>query len=102
MRDLLFALHGYFLSPILSLLWILIIVYIIMSWLFSGGIIDNRNPTARNIWSMLHSVIEPMARPLRRILPPLGQFDLSVLVIILAIPFVRDFALPRLIALVPF
>ncbi len=102
MRDLLAALHVYFVSPILTLLFFAIVVYVIMSWLFAGGVIQGHNPTARNIWSMLHGVIEPMARPLRRILPRLGQFDLSVLVIILAIPFVRDFAIPRLIALVPF
>jgi len=101
MRELLSAIHGYFLSPILTLLFFAIFIYVVMSWLFAGGMIDSRNPTARNIWSMLQGVIEPIARPLRNVLPPLGQFDLSILVIILAIPFVRDFAIPRLIALVP-
>ena len=84
-----------------QLIFFAIIIYIVMGWLFAGGVIDSRNQTARNIWSTLHSAIEPMARPLRRVLPQLGQFDLSVLIIILAIPFVRDFAIPRLIALVP-
>lgn len=102
MRDLLLALHSYFLSPLLTLLFFAIFIYVIMSWLFAGGMIDSRNPTARNIWSMLSGVIEPIARPLRNILPQMGQIDLSVLVIILAIPFVRDFAIPKIIGLVPF
>jgi len=101
MRDLLLALHVYFVSPLLTLLFFAIFIYVVMSWLFAGGIIDGRNMTARNIWNMLHGVIEPIARPLNRILPRMGQFDLGVLVIILAIPFVRDFAIPRLIGLVP-
>lgn len=102
MRDLLLALHAYFVSPILTLIFFAIFIYVVMGWLFAGGVIDNRNQTARNIWSMLHGAIEPMARPLRKILPTFGQFDLSILVIILAIPFVRDFAIPRFIMLIPF
>lgn len=102
MRDLFFALHNYFVSPILMLLWVAILVYVVMSWLFAGGIIDNRNPTARNIWSMLHGIIDPLARPIRKVLPPFGQIDLSLIVVILAIPFLRDFAIPRVIMLIPF
>lgn len=102
MRDLLAALHVYFVSPILTLLFFVILIYVIMSWLFAGGVIQQGNPTARQVMSMLHSVIEPIARPVRQIVPPLGQFDLSLFVVILAIPFLRDFAIPRVIALVPF
>lgn len=102
MRDILFALHNYFVSPILTLLWVAILVYVVMSWLFTGGIIDSRNPTARNIWSMLHGVIEPIARPIRNIVPQVGPLDLSLLIVILAIPFLRDFAIPRILMLIPF
>lgn len=101
MRDLFLALHIYFVSPILTILFFAIVIYVVMGWLFAGGVIDGRNQTARNIWSMLNGIIEPMSRPLRRILPTVGQLDLSVLIIILAIPFVRDFAVPRLIMLIP-
>lgn len=101
MRELLLALHGYFFSPILTLLWFVIIIYFVMSWLFVGGIIDGRNPTARNIFSMLQNVIEPLARPVRRVIPNVGGFDLSLFIVILAIPFLRDFLIPRIILLVP-
>lgn len=102
MRELFTALHLYFMSPILTLLWVVIIVYFVMSWLFVGGIIDGRNPTARNIWSMLQNIVEPLARPIRRFVPNMGGFDLSLFIVILAIPFVRDFAIPSLIRLIPF
>lgn len=102
MRDLLFALHGYFVSPILTLLWVAIIIYFVMSWLFVGGVIDQRNPTARNIWSMLQNIVEPLARPIRKFVPNFGGFDFSLFIVILAIPFLRDFLIPRVIKLVPF
>ena len=102
MRDLLFALHGYFISPVLTIYFYCLLVYVILGWLMIGGIIDNRNQTVRSIYSFLFSIIEPVAAPIRRILPPLGNLDLSILVIALAIPFIDNWLLPRLFMLVPF
>jgi len=42
-----------------------------------------------------------VARPIRRFIPPIGRLDLSVLIILLSIPFLRDYAIPRLISLIP-
>ena len=67
-----------------------------------GGVVDNRNQTVRSIYSFLYSIIEPVARPIRRIIPPIGNFDLSILIVALAIPFVRDWLIPRVIAAIPF
>ncbi|MEL7128025.1 MAG: YggT family protein [Pseudomonadota bacterium] len=101
MRGFLFDIYAYLISPIFGLLFLVVLVYVIMSWLFAGGILQTHNPTARNIWNMLHSVIEPMVRPLRRFIPPMGGFDLSLLVFILLIRFVDKALIPRLIMLVP-
>ncbi len=102
MRDLLFNLHAYFLAPILTLFFFCLIGYVILGWLMIGGVVDNRNQTVRSIYSFLHQIIEPIARPIRRIIPPIGNLDLSVLVIALAIPFLREYLIPRLILLIPF
>lgn len=102
MRDLLWALHSYFLSPILTLYFFAIVIYVILGWLMIGGVVDNRNQTVRSIYSFLFSIIEPVARPIRRLIPPMGNIDWSVLIIVLAIPFVRDWLLPRAILAIPF
>lgn len=102
MQDLLFALYGYFISPILTIYFFALLVYVILGWLMVGGVVDNRNQTVRSIYQFLFSIIEPVARPIRRIIPPLGNLDLSILVIALAIPFVKDWLLPRIILAVPF
>lgn len=102
MSDLLWALHSYFLSPILTIYFIAILVYVVLGWLMVGGVVDNRNQTVRSIYQFLYSIIEPVARPIRRVIPPLGNLDLSILVIALAIPFLRDWALPRVILAIPF
>lgn len=101
MRDLFWALHSYFISPILTIYFIAILVYVVLGWLMIGGVVDNRNPTVRSIYQFLFSIIEPVARPIRRFIPPIGNLDLSILVIALAIPFLRDWLIPRVILAIP-
>ena len=102
MQDLLTALYGYFISPILTIYFFALIVYVVLGWLMVGGVVDNRNPTVGSIYQFLFQIIEPVARPVRRIIPPLGNLDLSILVIALAIPFLRDWLIPRIILAIPF
>ena len=102
MQDLLGALHAYFISPVLQIYFIALLVYVILGWLMIGGVVDNRNQTVRSIYQFLYSIIEPVARPIRRIIPPMGSLDLSILVIALAIPFLRDWLIPRIILAIPF
>lgn len=80
----------------------MLLAYVILGWLMVGGVVDNRNQTVRSIYQFLFQIIEPVARPIRRFIPPLGNLDLSILVIALAIPFLRDWAIPRFILAIPF
>lgn len=102
MQSLLAAIHGYFLSPVLTIFFFALLVYVVLGWLMMGGVVDNRNQTVRSIYQFLFQIIEPVARPVRRVIPPLGNLDLSILVIALAIPFLRDWLIPRIILAIPF
>lgn len=64
-------------------IWIFIfaiIIQVIMSWV-SPGAQYYHNPAA----SLLHSLTEPLLRPVRRMLPPVGMIDLSPLVVTLCL-----------------
>ena len=102
MRELLWALHQYFFSPLLWLLAIALLVYVVLSWLMVMGVVDRRNPVPVQIYNFLGSTFEPMLRPIRRIIPPFNGIDLSILFLILIVQFLNGYALPRLIMLVPF
>jgi YggT family protein len=102
LQELLGALYGYFIAPLLTVYFFAIFAYVILGWLFVAGVVDRRNMTVNQIYSFLHSIIEPVAAPIRRFVPPIANLDLSVLIILLAIPFIRDWALPRLISAIPF
>ena len=102
MQSLLAAIHGYFLSPVLTIFFFALLVYVVLGWLMVGGVVATRNQTVRSIYQFLFQIIEPVARPVRRVIPPLGNLDLSILVIALAIPFLRDGLSPRIILAIPF
>lgn len=102
MRELLGALFVYFISPVLWLLQIVIIVYIVLSWLLAFGVVPRYNPTTRSIMNFCQAIIDPLVRPIRRIIPPIGMMDFSLFILILIVGFLQGYAIPRLISLVPF
>jgi len=101
MHDLLIAIYLYLLRPVLTLAFFVLMGYMIMSWLFTFGVLKPNNPVARQWWNFLHKLVEPILRPVRRFVPNLGQLDLAFLVVVLGILFVRDGLLPALINMVP-
>jgi YggT family protein len=68
----------------------LLIIQAIMSWLLAFNVINRRNQFVATVWSFMLAITEPVLRPLRRIIPPFGGLDLSPLVLLLAIYFIRD------------
>ena len=70
--------------------WILI-AQVVMSWLVAFKIVDTRQPIVRQIGTVLWRLTEPVLGPIRRILPTLGGLDLSPIVAILALTFLRIF-----------
>ncbi|KQN25111.1 osmotic-shock protein [Sphingomonas sp. Leaf33] len=75
------------LQILLNLVWWIIIVQAILSWLIAFNVINTSNDLVRNVWNALGVMTEPLYRPIRRVLPDFGALDLSpvVVLIILAI-----------------
>lgn len=103
MRELVEQLNSYFLNPFLQLVFWLVIAYVIISWLVAFGVVSlqSQSPALRQIYETLQRFVEPFARPFRRVLPNLGQLDLSVLFLLMTIAFLRDYAIPKLITFIP-
>ena len=68
------------LVQLLNLATLIFIARAILSW-FPIGFDSPVRPVA----DFLHRITEPVLAPVRRILPPLGGFDLSILVVIFGI-----------------
>lgn len=72
-------------------IWLLI-ASVVLSWLVSFNVVNTRNPLVHTIGDFLHRVTEPLLRPIRSVLPSMGGLDISPVVLILALWFVRDLA----------
>lgn len=75
---------------ILGLIQIVLIVYVVISWLYAFDIIDRRNQFVRTVWEFCSRLTDPLLRPLRRLIPPIAGVDLSVLILLLAIWLVQN------------
>jgi YggT family protein len=69
--------------------WILI-ASAILSWLVAFNVVNTRNRAVYVIGDFLYRVTEPVLTPIRRILPNLGGLDLSPIIVILIIFFIRN------------
>jgi YggT family protein len=74
---------------VLGLIQVVLIVYVVISWLYAFDIVSRRNPLVSAIWEFTRRVSDPMLRPLRRLIPPIAGVDLSVLVLLLIIWLVQ-------------
>ena len=74
----------------LQLLVYVIFVGVILSWLISFNVVNAHNQLVSTIWRLTSTITEPLLRPLRNFLPPLGGLDRSPLVLLLLIMFVRN------------
>src|SRR3546814_9666973 len=70
---------------LLNIIWWIIIIQAILSWLIAFNVINTYNDFVRNVLIALDRITAPIYRPIRRIMPDLGALDLSPLVVLLAI-----------------
>ena len=78
-------------DTILNLVWWLVILSVIFSWLYAFNVVNSSNQFIAQVGSALYQITEPLFRPIRNILPAMGNLDLSPIVVLLAITFLQIF-----------
>ena len=73
------------LQILLNVVWWIIIVQAILSWLIAFNVINTSKDFIRSVWYALQKMTDPLYRPIRRILPDFGALDLSPMVVLLAV-----------------
>jgi YggT family protein len=74
---------------LLNVVWWIIIIQAIMSWLIAFNVINTHNEFVRQIWGTLDRMTEPLYRPIRKILPDFGGLDLSPLVVLVGLAIIE-------------
>ncbi|MEO5640543.1 MAG: YggT family protein [Sphingomicrobium sp.] len=74
---------------LLNVLWWIIIIQAILSWLLAFNVLNVSSPAVRQIALALDKLTAPLYRPIRRILPDFGGIDFSPMVVLLIILIVQ-------------
>jgi YggT family protein len=72
--------------------WV-VIASAILSWLVAFNVVNTNNRVVLMIADTLYRLTEPALRPIRNILPNLGGIDISPVILILLLLFIRDVVL---------
>jgi YggT family protein len=70
-------------------IWLLI-AQAVLSWLVAFGVVNRHNRAVAMVGDMLWRLTEPVLRPIRSFLPNLGGIDISPVILILLLVFVRN------------
>ena len=70
---------------LLSVLWWILIVQAVLSWLIAFNVINTHNDFVNQLWTVLDRITEPLYRPFRRIMPDFGGLDLTPMLVLILI-----------------
>ena len=74
---------------IIDVLWFIVIVHVVLSWLINFNVLNLRQPIVAQIWDGLNRLLEPINRRIRSVLPDMGGLDLSPLVLLIGLYALR-------------
>ncbi len=84
-------------NPFLWLVDTIITIYIwlliataVLSWLIAFNVVNTRNPIVHSVGDFLYRITEPALRPICNMLPNLGGIDVSPVILILGLLFLRQ------------
>jgi YggT family protein len=78
------------LDTIITLYIWLLIAQAILSWLIAFNVINSYNQFVSRVIEFLWRITEPALRPIRKFVPLIGGVDISPIVLILLLYFLRD------------
>jgi YggT family protein len=74
---------------ILDIVYFVLIVHIIMSWLINFQVLNLRQPLVAQLWHGINQLLEPVYRPIRRFIPAIGGMDFTPIVLFIGIYALR-------------
>lgn len=70
---------------LVNILVVVVIVQFVLSLLISFNVVNMHNNAVAAVWKALNAILEPMLRPIRKILPDTGGIDFSPMVLIIGL-----------------
>ena len=67
---------------VISLVTTVVIVQFVLSLLLTFNVISLNNNVVASIWQALNAILDPVLRPIRKIMPDTGMIDFSPIILI--------------------
>ncbi|MBK6896975.1 MAG: YggT family protein [Alphaproteobacteria bacterium] len=74
-----------------------IILQVALSWAIAFDLVNANNEAARNLTQLLHKLTDPVYKPIRKYVPPVGGIDLTPLIVIIGIQIIAGLLFKLLI-----
>ncbi len=74
---------------ILDLYTYVVVAAVVMSWLLAFNVVNGHNPIVRQIYQAINALTEPLLGPIRRMLPNMGGIDVSPIILLVGVQFLR-------------
>ncbi len=78
---------------------VIIILQVAISWLITFDVINTANEQAQNLIKLLKKATDPVYKPLRKYIPPIGGIDITPIIVLLGLSIVRYYVIGFLISL---
>ncbi len=75
---------------IINLYTYILLIYIIFTWLIGFNIINTSNRLVYNIVDILYRLSEPSLRLIRRLVPNIGNIDISPVIVLILLWFLQN------------
>ena len=84
-RALLFATLYEIVSYLINIIVFVVIVQFVLGLLIAFNVVNMHNNFVAAVWQALNAILDPMLRPIRRIMPNTGAIDFSPMVLIIGL-----------------
>jgi len=81
----LFEIVGY----LISIIVMLVIVQFVLSLLISFNVVNMQNDFVAGLWRAVNALLDPILRPIQKIMPRTGSIDFSPLVLIVVLQILQ-------------
>ena len=78
------------LIQIIDLYKLVLIIYIVATWLIALNIINTSNKIVYTIMGVLYKLSEPSLRIVRKFIPNFGSIDISPIIVFIALWFIQN------------
>ena len=77
------------LDTIIGLYTFAVVISVVLTWLVQFNVVNTSNQLVYMVGDFLFRITEPILKRIRAVIPPVGGMDLSPLILLLALFFIR-------------